>query len=127
MRTARRRPRAGSPPARSSRKSSSSRELLIRRLSETVAILPPRQSIAAVLRLNRVLDRGLAHAVVGYTDALVETLLNRRGRADRGDPSPPRTRSCSGSTHLEEELAQLRPKNQVAPAVSPRSPLRRRR
>ena len=55
------------------------RELLIRQLSEMVASLPARQSMATVLRLNRVLDRGIAHAVVGYTDALVETLLNQRG------------------------------------------------
>jgi hypothetical protein len=55
------------------------RELLIRNLSELVASLPARQSMATVLRLNRVLDRGIAHAVVGYTDTLVETLLNQRG------------------------------------------------
>lgn len=55
------------------------RELLIRHLSEMVASLPARQSIATVLRLNRVLDRGISHAVVGYTDGLVQTLLNQRG------------------------------------------------
>ena len=55
------------------------RELLIRHLSEMVASLPARQSMATFLRLNRVLDRGISHAVVGYTDALVETLLNQRG------------------------------------------------
>lgn len=55
------------------------RELLIRHLSEMVATMPARQSIATVLRLNRVLDRGISHAVVGYTDALVETLLHQRG------------------------------------------------
>jgi hypothetical protein len=55
------------------------REILIRDLSEMVTALPARQSMAMVLRLNRVLDRGISHAVVGYTDALVETLLNQRG------------------------------------------------
>ncbi len=55
------------------------RELLILYLSETITEFPPRQSIATVLRLNRYLDEGIAHAVVGYTDALVETLLNQRG------------------------------------------------
>ena len=55
------------------------REVLIRHLSEIVPTLPARQSMATVLRLNRVLDRGISHAVVGYTDALVETLLNQRG------------------------------------------------
>ena len=55
------------------------RELLIHLLSDTVIDLPPRQSMAVVLRVNRLLDRGIANAVVGYTDALVETLLDRRG------------------------------------------------
>jgi hypothetical protein len=87
------------------------RELLIRHLSETVALLPPRQSIAAVLRLNRVLDRGLAHAVVGYTDALVETLLNRRG-VPIVSTEPAEDEVLQRLEHLEEELAQLRNKNQ---------------
>ncbi len=55
------------------------RELLIRHLSELVAALPARQSMAGVLRLNRFLDMGVSHAVVGYTDALVESLLERQG------------------------------------------------
>jgi hypothetical protein len=55
------------------------RELLIRRLSEVIAALPARASMATVLRLNRLLDTGIAHAVVGYTDTLVETLFNQRG------------------------------------------------
>lgn len=55
------------------------RELLIRHLSEVIAALPARASLATVLRLNRLLDTGIAHAVVGYTDALVETLFNRGG------------------------------------------------
>ena len=61
------------------------RELLILHLSETITEFPPRQSIATVLRLNRYLDQGIAHAVVGYTDSLVETLLNRRGVPVSGD------------------------------------------
>jgi hypothetical protein len=55
------------------------RELLIRHLSEVIAALPARASMATALRLNRVLDTGIAHVVVGYTDALVETLFNQRG------------------------------------------------
>ncbi len=55
------------------------RELLIRQLSEVIAAMPARASMASVLRLNRVLDKGIAHAVVGYTDTLVETLFNQRG------------------------------------------------
>ena len=55
------------------------RELLLRELSDVIAASPARQSMDTVLRINRVLDQGIAHAVVGYTDALVETLLHRRG------------------------------------------------
>jgi hypothetical protein len=55
------------------------RELLIRDLSEVIAALPARHSMATVLRLNRQVDRGIAHAVVGYTDALVQTLFAERG------------------------------------------------
>ena len=44
-----------------------------------LAALPARHSMATVLRLNRQLDRGVAQAVVGYTDALVETLFNQNG------------------------------------------------
>jgi len=86
------------------------RELLIRHLSETVALLPPRQSIAAVLRLNRVLDRGIAHAVVGYTDSLVETLLNRRG-VPIVATEPAEDEVLQRLKHLEDELAQLRTRN----------------
>ena len=82
------------------------RELLIRHLSETVALLPPRQSIAAVLRLNRVLDRGLAHTVVGYTDALVETLLNRRGVPIVAS-EPAEDEIVQRLEQLEEECARL--------------------
>lgn len=55
------------------------RELLIRHLSDIIAALPARYSLATVLRLNRVIDHGIARAVVGYTDALVETLFNQNG------------------------------------------------
>ncbi len=55
------------------------RELLIRHLSDIIAALPARYSMATVLRLNRQVDRGIAQAVVGYTDALVETLFNQNG------------------------------------------------
>jgi hypothetical protein len=86
------------------------RELLIRSLSETIVTLPARQSIAAVLRLNRVFDRGLTHAVVGYTDALVETLLNRRGVPIVAS-EPAEDEVLQRLTHLEEELAVLKQQN----------------
>src|ERR1051325_316379 len=51
------------------------RELLIRFLAPAIAALRPRQGMALLLRLNRLVDRGVAMAVVGYTDALVRSLL----------------------------------------------------
>ena len=51
------------------------RELLIRFLAPSIAALRPRQGMALLLRLNRLVDRGVASAVVGYTDALVAGLL----------------------------------------------------
>jgi hypothetical protein len=35
--------------------------------------------MAIMLRLNRVIDKGIAVAVVGYTDALVATLFSQNG------------------------------------------------
>jgi hypothetical protein len=66
--------------------------------------------MAAVLRLNRILDRGLAHAVVGYTDALVETLLNRRG-VPLVASEPAEDEVLQRLETLEEELEQLRVRN----------------
>lgn len=83
------------------------RELLIYTLSETVVLMPPRQSMAVVLRLNRLLDRGVAHAVVGYTDTLVETLLNRRG-VPTGAKEETEVDVVTRISQLEEELARLR-------------------
>ena len=51
------------------------RELLIRHLAPAIAALRPRQGMALLLRLNRLVDRGVAMAVVGYTDGLVQSLL----------------------------------------------------
>lgn len=83
------------------------RELLIRALSETVFALPPRQSMAVVLRLNRLMDTGTAHAVVGYTDALVETLFERQGvPVSAGDAEEDEL--DDRLQQLEDELAQLR-------------------
>lgn len=55
------------------------RELLIRHLSEVTVTLPNRPFFATILRLNRFVDKGISHAVVGYTDSLVETLFNQSG------------------------------------------------
>jgi hypothetical protein len=35
--------------------------------------------MAIMLRLNRVIDKGIAIAVVGYTDTLVATLFSQNG------------------------------------------------
>lgn len=55
------------------------REMLIRNLTPVLAALRARQGMATMLRLNRVLDKGIAVAVVGYTDALVATLFAQNG------------------------------------------------
>jgi hypothetical protein len=83
------------------------RELLIRHLSEVIAALPGRASMAHVLRLNRLVDTGIAHAVVGYTDALVETLFNQRG-VPVGVSGPLEDEIAQRLTQAENELARLR-------------------
>ena len=55
------------------------RELLMRNLAPVLAAMRARQSMAILLRLNRVIDKGVAVAVVGYTDALVATLFAQNG------------------------------------------------
>jgi hypothetical protein len=66
------------------------RELLIRYLAPSIAALRPRQGMALLLRLNRLVDRGVAMAVVGYTDALVASLLpdGDETHAGRRTPEP---------------------------------------
>jgi hypothetical protein len=60
------------------------RELLIRHLAPVLAAMRARQGMAIMLRLNRVIDRGVAVAVVGYTDALVATLFAQNGVPEGG-------------------------------------------
>jgi hypothetical protein len=55
------------------------RELLIRNLAPILVAMRARQGMAIMLRLNRVIDKGVAVAVVGYTDALVATLFSQNG------------------------------------------------
>ena len=71
------------------------RELLTRDLADIFVALPARQQLPTLLRINRVLDRGVANAVVGYTDALVATMFSREGV-----PVPT-------TGHVQELLAQL--------------------
>lgn len=51
------------------------RLLLIKYIGATVAAMRPRRAVAVFLRLNSLIDRGIAQAVVGYTDALVASLM----------------------------------------------------
>ena len=60
------------------------RELLIRNLAPVLAAMRARQGMAIMLRLNRVIDKGIAVAVVGYTDALVATLFAQNGVPSEG-------------------------------------------
>jgi hypothetical protein len=64
------------------------RELLIRFLAPAIAALRPRQGMALLLRLNRLVDRGVAMAVVGYTDELAASLLAAEDGAGRRTPDP---------------------------------------
>jgi hypothetical protein len=83
------------------------RELLIRELSELIAALPARYSMATVLRLNRQVDKGIAHAVVGYTDALVQSLFAQRG-TPIPDPLPAEDDVLYRLNQFEAELEHLR-------------------
>ncbi len=71
------------------------RELLTRDLADIFVALPARQQLPTLLRINRVLDGGVANAVVGYTDALVATMFSRDGV-----PVPT-------TDHVQELLGQL--------------------
>src|SRR5688572_17246400 len=94
------------------------RELLIRHLSDIIAALPARYSMATVLRLNRQLDKGIAQAVVGYTDELLETLYNQNG-----GPLAVQARHAreigQRPEQLETELALVRSSHEEAAAERP--------
>ncbi len=51
------------------------RVLLIKYIGAFVAAMRPRRAVAVFLRLNGIIDSGIASGVVGYTDALVASLL----------------------------------------------------
>lgn len=61
------------------------REILTRDLAAGVAALRARQAMAVLLHLHRVLDRGIAVAVAGYTDTLVAGLLAENGVPSAGN------------------------------------------
>jgi hypothetical protein len=80
------------------------REILIRRLGPVLAGLRPRQAMAIILRLNAILDKGIAVAVVGYTDALIATLFVRNG-VPAPDSSPDAQDITRQLEEIEGELA----------------------
>ncbi len=75
------------------------RELLTRRIGPVLSGLRQRQAMAIILRLNTTLDKGIAVAVVGYTDALVATLF-----AQNGVPAPD---TALDSHDIERQLELL--------------------
>ncbi len=82
------------------------REVLIVHLAPRLAQLRQRQAMALMLRLNRVLDQGIAAAVVGYTDALVATLFAQNG-VPAHDPEQDTADVERQVAALERELAFL--------------------
>ena len=83
------------------------RDILTLRLAPIVTSLRPRQALAIMLRLNRLVDRGIATAVVGYTDALVATLFARNGVPVAEDAEHDLDELDRHLTQLEGELAHL--------------------
>src|SRR5215210_391695 len=79
------------------------RELLTRNLAPVLVSMRARQGMAIMLRLNRVIDKGIAVAVVGYTDALVATLFSQNGVPSVG-PSNDFGEIARQLTSLEREL-----------------------
>lgn len=65
------------------------REMLIRNLAPVLVAMRARQGMAIMLRLNRVIDKGIAVAVVGYTDTLVATLFSQNGVTSFGAHQDP--------------------------------------
>ena len=83
------------------------RDILTLRLAPIVTTLRPRQALAIMLRLNRLVDRGISTAVVGYTDALVATLFARNGVPVADDAEHDLDEIERHLAHLEGELATL--------------------
>lgn len=86
------------------------RDLMTRELAPVVAALRARQGMAILLRLNRLMDEGLASAVVGYTDALVATLMSSNGVPENGGTWDAADVDRQLET-LESELASLVERN----------------
>jgi len=92
------------------------RELLIRYLAPAIAALRPRQGMALLLRLNRLVDRGVAMAVVGYTDELAASLIPESEEASNGRRTPDPVELTIALDALRAEL--VRTISVPAPAVT---------
>lgn len=82
------------------------RELLIVELAPRLWRGRPRQGLAVTLRLNRILDRAVSVAVVGYTDMLVATLFAHNGVAAPAGPAETAEMDRQ-LTEFEREVARL--------------------
>lgn len=82
------------------------RELLIRFLAPSIAALRPRQGMALLLRLNRLVDKGVAMAVVGYTDALVAGLLPESDETAHGRRTPEPAELSLALDQIQQELTR---------------------
>lgn len=82
------------------------RLLLIKHIGTAVAAMRPRRAVAVFIRLSNVVDRGISQAVVGYTDALVASLmLSERQGQSLTESSPEEFQRKL--TVLERELAAI--------------------
>jgi hypothetical protein len=82
------------------------RSLLIKYIGASVAAMRPRRGVAVFLRLNDLIDRGISQSVVGYTDALVSSLM----MTDRHTSPLTETSTEDFARHLsglEERLAEI--------------------
>jgi hypothetical protein len=79
------------------------RVLLIKHTGALIAAMRPRRAVAIFLRLNAIIDRGIAQSVVGYTDALVASLL----MTDRHTQPLTETSADDTSRQLEALEAEL--------------------
>lgn len=80
------------------------RLLLIKYIGAFVAAMRPRRAVAVFVRLNNIIDHGIAAAVVGYTDALVASLM----MTDRQTQSLTEASAEDFSRQIEQMESELR-------------------
>ncbi len=85
------------------------RALLIKYIGAGVAAMRPRRAVAVFIRLSSVIDSAIAQAVVGYTDALVASLMmTDRHTTSLTDTSP--EDFARQLAALEDDLAAIAPR-----------------